>query len=78
MYKSIADIFNNSEAIFNDPLEEIHNPTQSCDSPPEIEEYEEFLNNLDSIAYPKPNNKSVHNTVNPLHGALKPVSIKLQ
>lgn len=72
MYKSIADIFNSPEAIFNDPLEEIHNPVQPCEEP-EIEEYEEFLNNLGYGIYPKPTIKYIHNIVNPLHGALKPV-----
>jgi hypothetical protein len=76
MYKSIADIFNSPDAIFNDPFEEIHNPVQSCDAPPEIEEYEEFLNTLDYEAYPKPKNKIVHGIINPLHGVLKPVLIK--
>lgn len=76
MFKSIADIFNNSKAIFNDPLYEIHNPVQISESAPEYEEYNDFINNLDHNAYPKPKNKSVHNIVDPLHGALKPISIK--
>ena len=76
MFKSIADIFNSPDAIINDPLYEIHNSVESCDYPPETEEYDEFLNNLDAKVYPKPILKSIHNTVNPLHGALKP-TIKL-
>lgn len=74
MYNSIADVFNSSEAIVNDPLYEIHNPVQPCNYTPETEEYEEFLNNLDNKAYPKPVDKYIHNTVNPLHGALKPIT----
>ena len=42
MIKSIADAFNHPDAVFNDPFEEIHNPVQSCDGAPEIEEYEYF------------------------------------
>lgn len=76
MYKSIADIFNSPEAIYNDPLYEIHNPVQSCESAPEFEEYEEFINNIEYNAYPRPVNKIIHNIINPLHGALKPINIK--
>lgn len=76
MFKSIADIFNNPKAIYNDPLYEIHNQVQKCESAPEFEEYEEFLDNLDSSAYPKPKIGIIHNTVNPLHNKLKPVIIK--
>lgn len=73
MIKSIADIFNNPNAIYNDPLYEIHNPVQPCEAPPELDEYEDFINNLDYKAYPRPVNKIIHNTVNILHGALKPI-----
>jgi len=75
MFKTIADIFNSSEATYNDPLYEIHNTVKSCDYAPEIEEYEEFINNLEPKAYPKPINKLIHNTINPLHGALKAVFV---
>lgn len=75
MFNSIADIFNNAEASYNDPLHEIHNPVQSCNHSPEFNEYEEFLNELDPRVYPNPIVKSIHNTVNPLHGALKPIVI---
>ena len=70
-YKSIADVFKSPDAVYNDPLYEIHNPVQQCESPPEFEEYEDFLNNLDHNAYPHPEVKIIHNTVNPLHGSLK-------
>lgn len=73
MFKSIGDIFNSTEAIFNDPLYEIHNPVRPCEDPPEIQEYEEFMDNLDISAYPRPIDKYAHNTVNILHGALKSV-----
>ena len=73
MFNSIADVFNSSKAVFNDPLHEIHNPVQKCDSAPEAGEYEEFLMYIDNKAYPKPVDKRIHRTVNPLHGALKPV-----
>lgn len=74
MIKTIADVFNNPDAIFNDPLEEIHNPVQSCEAPPEYEEYGEFFNNLYSYeCYPKPVDKIVHHRVNPLHGTIKPL-----
>lgn len=75
MFKSIADVFNSKEARFNDPLYEIHNPVQACDKP-YIEDYEEFYNTLNPNAYPRPINKIYHNTINPLHGALKPFSCK--
>lgn len=77
MIKSIADVFNSIEAITNDPLYEIHNPVQKCDTAPDYEEYGDFLNNINPIAYPRPVNKSAHNTVNPLHGVLKPITAKL-
>ena len=77
MYNSIADIFNSTQAIFNDPLHEIHTPVQSCESAPETEEYEEFLNNLDYEVYPEPEVSLVHCRINPLHGSLKPINIKL-
>lgn len=77
MIKTIADAFNSPDVIFNDPLEEIHNPVQYCKAPPEHEEYEEFLYSIRPGIYPNPVLKSVHNTVNTLHGALKPVFIKL-
>lgn len=73
MIKSIADVFNNPEAKFNDPLYEIHNPVRKCDYPPEYEEYEEFINNLNIKAYPLPIVKHIHNMIDPLHGALKPI-----
>lgn len=73
MYNSIADVFNSSEAIINDPFHEIHNPVQPCQYPPEIEEYEEFMNNLNNKAYPKPIDNHIHNIINPLHGAVKPI-----
>ena len=75
MFSSIADIFNSNEALYNDPLYEIHNPVQSCEYPPETEEYEEFFNEMDPKAYPNPTTKLIHNTINPLHGSLKPVVI---
>lgn len=78
MIRTIADVFNSPDAIFNDPLEEIHTPVQSCEAPPEIEEYEEFLNSLGYGMYPKPKIKSIHNIINPLHGKLKPTIIKIQ
>lgn len=73
MYKTIADVFNSPEAIFNDPLEEIHNPVESCEAPPETEEYEAFLISIGYGTYPKPKDRLFHNTINPLHGALKSV-----
>lgn len=76
MYKSIEDVFNNPNAIFNDPLYEIHNPVQACNFEPDIEDYEDFINNLNSNAYPHPKDMYFHNTVNPLHGVLKPIMIK--
>ena len=76
MYKSIEDIFNSPDAIYNDPLYEIHNPIQKCESAPEVEEYEYFLNSLDSSAYPKPDTGKIHNRINPLHGSLKSIIIK--
>lgn len=71
MFKSIADVFNSPEATFNDPLYEIHNPVQPCDKPYD-EDYDKFFDTLDCKAYPIPKNKIYHNTINPLHGALKP------
>jgi hypothetical protein len=76
MFKTIEDVFNSGKAIFNDPLHEIHNPVQKCEAPPENEDYEDFFNHLDNSVYPTPNNTMVHNTVNPLHGTLKPNIIK--
>lgn len=73
MIKSIADAFNDPKAVYNDPLYEIHNPVQNCDSAPENEEYDDFLNYLDIKAYPLPENKTTHNIINPLNGALKPI-----
>jgi hypothetical protein len=76
MYNSLADVFNSSEALYNDPLYEIHNPVESCIEAPTMEDYEYFINHLDCRAYPLPIDKAVHNTVNPLHGKLKPIFIK--
>lgn len=76
MYKSIEDVFNSSEAVINDPLYEIHNPVQSCDYPPEINEYDDLLNNINHTAYPLPVDKHIHNIINPLNGALKPIISK--
>ena len=76
MIKSLADAFNSPDAKFNDPLFEIHNPVQPCEEPTDSE-YQEFYNHLNTNAYPTPVDKIVHNTINPLHGALKPYSYKL-
>ena len=65
--KTIADIFNNPDAIFNDPYYEIHNTVEPCKYPPEFEEYGEFLDNIDHVAYPHPKNCMVHNSINPSH-----------
>ena len=75
MIRTIADVFNSLEATYNDPLYEIHNPVEPCEYEPDIEDYEEFMNNLDNKAYPEPINKFVHNAINPLHGRLKPIII---
>lgn len=72
MYNSIADIFNSSQAVFNDPLYEIHHPVQPCNYPPETEEYEEFMNDLNINVYPIPEVGVVHCRIDPLHGSLKP------
>ena len=75
MYKSIADVFNSPEAIFNDPFGKVYDTVQSCKAPPEYEEYDEFLDNLTHINYPKPVNRLFHNIINPKHGSLKPMQI---
>lgn len=75
LYKSIEDIFNSSEAIINDPYYIIHQTIQLCNTPPELEEYVEFLNDLDHSNYPKPKDGIVHHSINPLRRKLKPVSI---
>jgi len=75
MYNSIADVFNSPKATYNDPLYEIHNTVKSCKEP-HMKDYDEFLNNLDYSVYPNPQNKIYHCTINPLHGALKPVCNK--
>lgn len=73
MFKSIADVFNSPEAIYNDPLYKIHNTVQPCNAPPETEEYIELLDNFDPNVYPTPTNKIVHHRVNPLYGIIKPL-----
>lgn len=75
MYKSIADVFNSPEAVFNDPFEDVHNTVEPCEAPPEYEEYIDLLNNLGYNNYPKPINRIVHNIINPTHGPLRPVPI---
>ena len=75
MFKSLADVFNSPEARFNDPLHEIHNPVIESSMRPYDNEYDDLYNNLNPKIYPKPKNKSIHNTINPMHGALKPVKI---
>ena len=75
--KSIADAFKNPNAVFNDPLYEIHNPIVSkLSTPPVTEEYDHFLTYLTPGVYPKPTNKFIHHAINPSHGTLKPISIK--
>ena len=74
---SIADIFNNPKAIINDPLEEIHSQVQSVDYVPNEYDYQLFLNHVNYTAYPKPTTGKIHHTVNPSHGALKPINHKL-
>ena len=76
MIKSLADAFNSPDVVYNDPLFEIHNPVQPCEEPADYE-YDEFYSNLNNSAYPKPVNGICHNSINPLHGALKPYNYKL-
>ena len=57
---SLASLFNNPNIKYNDPFYEIHNPVQSCKNPPDMYEYEDFLNNIDHNAYPTPKDKIFH------------------
>ena len=73
MYKSLEDCFNSPEARYNDPLEEIHNPVESCFFFFLYEEYEEMLKYLDMNAYPSPNVTKIHNSINQTNPKLKSI-----
>ena len=73
MIKSLEDLFNSKEAVFNDPLKEIHTPVQSVRVAPDTDEYEELLSNIDMTAYPTPTKERYHRVVDPMHGRLKSV-----
>lgn len=75
MIKSLEDIFASKDAIINDPLKEIHTPCISVESKPEDYEYNDMLNHINPSAYPVPNERYIHNIVNPLNGVLKPFII---
>lgn len=76
IYRSIADVFNSPDAVYNDLLYEVRQTIEACEAAPELEEYGEFLNNLGYNNYPKPKNGIIHNAINPSHGVLKPIRIK--
>lgn len=73
MIKSLEDLFKSKEAIFNDPLKEIHTPVQSVNTAPNIDEYEELLSDIDMSVYPTPTKERYHRIVDPMHGKLKSV-----
>lgn len=75
MIKSLEDVFASKDAIVNDPLKEIHNPCVAVESKPEDYEYDDMIKHIDPNAYPIPNARYIHNTVNPLNGVLKPIII---
>ena len=75
MYKSIEDVFNDSNAVYNEPYDSnISNPVIIQENNPSLEEYQLFLDSLSSFnKYPKPKMKSIFHSINPNNGPLESI-----
>lgn len=70
---TIYDVFNNSDAIINDPNEKIHTSVKSVDKNPDLMEYNDMLDHLDPTEYPLPDEGIIHHSVSLIRSKLKPI-----
>ena len=73
MIKSLSDVFNHPDAIINDPNEVIHTHCININYQPDLQEYQNMLDNLNTKDYPRQIDSIMNHLVNPLHGKLKSI-----